>query len=104
MVAAGVADEMLIQVSYAIGIAKPVNIYINTNGTNKTKFSDSELAEKIDSFYNLTPAGIEERLKLRNPIYLETAAYGHFGREPKKITKQFIRFDYRVDEIKELFL
>ena len=86
MVAAGVADEMLVQVSYAIGVAKPVGIYVNTFG--RSKWNDNEIAEKIKELFDLTPAGITERLKLKTPIYSETAAYGHMGREPeqKKLT------------------
>jgi len=98
LVAAGVADEVLIQVSYAIGVAKPVNIYINTYGTNKTEYSDFEIADKIAEYYDLSPAAIEKRLKLRNPIYLETAAYGHFGRKNEIIEKVFKRFDYTSKE------
>jgi S-adenosylmethionine synthetase len=94
MVAAGVADEILIQVSYAIGVAKPVNIYVNTYNTNKTNYSDQEISNKISEFYNLSPAAIERKLKLRNPIYLETAAYGHFGRKNEIVNKEYKRFDY----------
>jgi len=94
MVAAGVADEILIQISYAIGINEPVNIYVNTYGTNKTKYPDQQIANKIQEFYDLRPGSLEERLKLRNPIYFETASYGHFGRENKIIKKKFTRFDY----------
>ncbi len=94
LVAAGVADEILIQLSYAIGMAKPVSIYVNTNGSAKVELSDSEIAKKIDLIFNLTPAGIEKTLNLRKPIYAETAAYGHFGRKPKKIHKVFERYDY----------
>lgn len=89
MVAAGVADEMLVQLSYAIGVAKPISIYVNTYGHSNVKLSDGEIAEKINEMFDLRPKAIEERLKLRNPIYLETAAYGHMGREPKIVTKHF---------------
>lgn len=89
MVAAGVASEMLIQLSYAIGIAEPVNIYVNTNGKSLVNLSDAEIAEKIGTMFDLRPKAIEQRLKLRNPIYLETASYGHFGREPKVVEKVF---------------
>ncbi len=101
LVAAGVAQEVLIQVSYAIGVAKPVNIYINTYGTNKTEYSDFEIADKVAEYYDMSPAAIEKRLKLRNPIYLETAAYGHFGRKNEIVNKEFKRFDYttKVDEV-----
>ncbi len=104
MVAAGIADEMLIQVSYAIGINEPVNIYVNTYGTNKTKYKDQEIADKIEEFYDLRPGTLEERLKLRNPIYFETASYGHFGREYKKIKKKFKRFDYGAKHEEEIEL
>ena len=87
LVAAGVADEVLIQVSYAIGVAKPINIYVNTNGTAKVNLSDSEIAEKVAELFDLRPKAIEESLKLRNPIYEETASYGHFGREPQVAKK-----------------
>lgn len=90
LVAAGVADEVLVQIAYAIGMAEPVNIYINTYGTAKTGTSDAEIAEKIRPVLDLRPKAIEERLKLRNPIYEETAAYGHMGRKPRKATKTFI--------------
>lgn len=88
LVAAGVANEMLVQVSYAIGVAKPMGIYVNTNGTSNVKMSDSEIAKKIEILFDMRPYAIEQRLKLRNPIYQETAAYGHMGRasEKKKVT------------------
>lgn len=89
MVAAGVADEILIQLAYAIGVAEPVGVYANTYGTAKVKISDSEIAKKIKNIFDLKPAGIEKRLKLRNPIYRDTAAYGHFGRTPVTIVKHF---------------
>ena len=89
MVAAGVADEMLVQVSYAIGVARPINIYVNTYGRSNVKLSDGEIAKKIDELFDLRPKAIEERLKLRNPIYEETASYGHMGREPKVVTKTY---------------
>ncbi len=89
IVAAGVADEILIQVSYAIGIARPINIFVNTFGTSKVNISDSEIAEKINQLFDLRPKAIIERLNLLNPIYSETAAYGHFGRNPQKVTKHF---------------
>src|SRR5574344_1693847 len=81
MVAAGVADEMLVQISYAIGVAKPVNIYVDTYGKSNVKISDGEIAAKIELLFDLRPKAIEERLKLRNPIYQPTASYGHFGRD-----------------------
>jgi S-adenosylmethionine synthetase len=89
MVAAGVAEEVLVQVSYAIGVAKPMGIYINTYGTSKVKMSDGEIAKKIESIFDMRPYAIEQRLKLRNPIYEETAAYGHMGRVNEKVSKTF---------------
>ncbi len=89
MVAAGVADEMLVQVSYAIGVARPMNIYVNTYGRSRVNMSDSEIAERIGRLFDLRPKAIERTLKLRQPMYLETAAYGHMGREPKTVTKTF---------------
>ncbi|WP_257659190.1 methionine adenosyltransferase [Parapedobacter lycopersici] len=89
LVAAGVADEILVQISYAIGVKDPIGIYVNTYGTAKVGLSDSKIAEKIHSLFDMTPYGIETRLKLRNPIYSETAAYGHMGREPQTVTKTF---------------
>ena len=86
MVAAGVADEMLVQVSYAIGVARPINIYVNTYGRSHVNMSDGKVIEKL---FDLRPKAIEERLKLRNPIYLETAAYGHMGRIPQTVTKTY---------------
>ncbi len=88
MVAAGVADEMLVQISYAIGVARPVNIYVNTYGRSHVSLSDGEIAQKIDALFDLRPKAIEDRLKLRNPIYEETAAYGHMGRQPQTVTKE----------------
>ena len=84
LVAAKVADEMLVQVSYAIGVAKPTNIYVNTYGSAKVEMSDSQIAKKIMEIFDMRPYAIEKRLKLRTPIYSETAAYGHMGRRPKK--------------------
>jgi len=90
MVAAGVADEMLVQISYAIGVAKPVSVYVNTNGTSKVALSDGKIAKTInDKLFDLRPYFIEKTLKLRNPIYLETASYGHFGRKNEVVTKVF---------------
>ena len=89
MVAAGVSDEMLVQISYAIGVARPVNIYVNTYGRSHVSLSDGEIAQKIDALFDLRPKAIEDRLKLRNPIYEETAAYGHMGRQPQTVTKEF---------------
>jgi len=120
MVAAGVADEMLVQLSYAIGVAEPVSIYVNTFGKSHVKASDGEIARKIKELFDLRPKAIEDRLKLRAPIYEETAAYGHMGREPQRVTKTFHshygkpvsldvelftweKLDY-VDRIKEAFV
>ena len=89
MVAAGVADEMLVQVSYAIGVAKPVNIYVNTYGRSRVQMSDGEIAQKIEKLFDLRPKAIERTLKLRQPIYRETAAYGHMGRKCKVVEKTF---------------
>ena len=89
LVAAGVADEILVQLSYAIGIAEPLGVYINTYGKSNVEISDGEIAEKIKRIFDLRPAAIEQRLKLRKPIYLETAAYGHMGRTPEIVTKIF---------------
>ena len=119
MVAAGVADEMLVQLSYAIGVAEPVSIYVNTFGKSHVKANDGEIARKINELFDLRPKAIEDRLKLRAPIYEETAAYGHMGREPQRVTKTFHshygkpvsldvelftweKLDY-VDRIKEAF-
>ena len=89
MVAAGLADEVLVQVAYAIGVAKPMNIYINTYGTAKVTMTDGEIAGKIAGIFDMRPKAIEERLKLRFPIYEETASYGHVGRTPRTVTKIF---------------
>lgn len=89
MVAAGVADEMLVQISYAIGVAKPVNIYVNTYGRSRVGVSDAEIAQKISELFDLRPKAIEETLKLRQPMYLETAAYGHMGRKNEVVKKTF---------------
>jgi S-adenosylmethionine synthetase len=104
MVAAGIAEEVLVQLAYAIGVAQPVNIYVNTYGTSKIALNDSEIAEKIATLFDLRPYAIEERLKLRNPIYEETAAYGHMGRTPQTITKKYTSpyFGELVKEV-ELF-
>lgn len=89
LVAAGVAPEILVQVSYAIGVAKPMNIYVNTYGKSNLSISDGDIAKKVEQLFDMRPKAIEERLKLRNPIYTETAAYGHMGREPEVVTKKF---------------
>lgn len=99
MVAAGVADEMLVQVSYAIGVAKPVNIYVNTYGRSRVQMSDGEIAKKIEKLFDLRPKAIEKNLKLRQPIYRETAAYGHMGRKCEVVKKTFTS---RYHETKEM--
>jgi len=104
MVAAGVADEMLVQVSYAIGVKDPMGIYVNTNGTAKVSLSDGEIAQKVTELFDMTPYGIETRLKLRNPIYAETAAYGHMGRKNETVTKSFSGTNGETREVEvELF-
>ena len=90
LVAAGVCDEILVQVSYAIGVKNPMGIYVNTNGTSKVALSDGEIAKKIEEIFDMTPYGIETRLKLRTPMYAETAAYGHMGRKNETVRKIFI--------------
>jgi S-adenosylmethionine synthetase len=90
LVAAGVCDEVLVQVSYAIGVAAPTNIYINTNGSGKVGKSDSEISKAVEALFDMRPYAIEKRLKLRNPIYAETAAYGHMGREPEWKTVELV--------------
>lgn len=89
MVAAGLCDEVLVQVSYAIGVAEPVSLFVNTYGSAKVKLSDSQIAQKIDQIFDMRPYAIEKRFQLRTPIYAETAAYGHMGRQCEKVTKTF---------------
>ncbi|MDR0547439.1 MAG: methionine adenosyltransferase, partial [Dysgonamonadaceae bacterium] len=89
LVAAGVSDEILVQVAYAIGVAQPMNIFVNTYGKSKVNLSDGEIAQKVATIFDMRPKAIETRLKLRNPIYLETAAYGHLGRTPETVKKTF---------------
>ncbi len=104
LVAAGVAKEILVQLSYAIGVVEPTSININTYDTSKVSLSDPEIADKVREIFDLRPYAIENRLKLRNPIYLETAAYGHMGRQPKQITKVFESpYSGRVEKTVELF-
>ena len=104
MVAAGIADEVLIQVSYAIGVAQPVSLFVDTNHTSHVAMSDAEIAGKIGEIFDLRPKAIEERLKLRNPIYEETAAYGHMGRQPRTVHKTFTsRYEKPVEVDVELF-
>jgi S-adenosylmethionine synthetase len=89
LVAAGVADEVLVQLSYAIGVVKPIGVFVNTYGKKHVSLTDGEIARKIQELYDLRPAAIEQKLKLRNPIYRETASYGHMGRTPRTVTKKF---------------
>ena len=104
LVAAGVADEVLIQLSYAIGVARPVSVFVNTYGTAKVSLNDGEIAKIVEQLFDLRPKAIEERLKLRNPIYSETASYGHMGRTPQVVTKRFTSRYLDAKEIKvELF-
>lgn len=103
LVVAGVADEVLVQLSYAIGVAKPVSIYVNTYGTAKVDLSDGEIATKIGEIFDLRPKAIEERFDLRKPIYLETASYGHFGRKPERVVKKFFN-RYQGDKEVEVTL
>ena len=104
LVAAGVSDEVLVQVSYAIGVARPINIYVNTYGRSRVAMTDGEIARKVDEIFDMRPKAIEDRLKLRNPIYQETAAYGHMGRQPQVVTKQFrSRYEGNKDIEVELF-
>jgi S-adenosylmethionine synthetase len=118
LVAAGVADEILVQVSYAIGVAKPMGIYVNTFGTSKVKFSDGEIAHKVSEIFDMRPAAIIKRLKLKEPIYSPTAAYGHMGRIPEileltfhvngtQVTKTVETFTWEkldyVDQVKAAF-
>ena len=104
MVAAGVADEMLVQVSYAIGVAKPMNIYVNTYGRSNVEMSDGEIAKKIEKLFDLRPKAIERNLKLRQPMYSETAAYGHMGRQPEVKKKTFTSHYHETKKIDvELF-
>ena len=102
MVAAGIADEVLVQVSYAIGVVEPTSIYVQT--TNKhVDLSDGEIAKIINDIFDMRPIAIEKRLKLRHPIYLETASYGHMGRTPKTVTKHF-KSSYSGDKSLEVEL
>ena len=93
LVAAGVAEEVLVQVAYAIGVAEPVGLYVNTYGTSNVELNDGEIAEKISSIFDMKPYAIEKRFNLRTPIYSETAAYGHMGRNPEKVIKTFVSPD-----------
>ncbi|AWH74152.1 methionine adenosyltransferase [Dokdonia sp. Dokd-P16] len=104
LVAAGVADEILVQVSYAIGVVEPMGIFVDTYGTSKVNLSDGEIAKKVTALFDMRPAAIESRLKLRSPMYSETAAYGHMGRTNEVVTKIFKSFDGKEKDIEvELF-
>jgi S-adenosylmethionine synthetase len=104
LVAAGVADELLLQVSYAIGVAAPTSLYVNTYGTARVDLSDGEIAARVTELFDMRPFAIEQRLGLRNPIYLETAAYGHMGKTPRKVKKTFESpYNGRVETEVELF-
>jgi S-adenosylmethionine synthetase len=103
IVAAGVADEVLVQLSYAIGVVEPVGVFVNTYGKSNVGLTDGEIARKIVSLYDLRPAAIEQQLKLRNPIYLESASYGHMGRTPRTVTKTF-KSQYWDDQVLEVEL
>ena len=104
LVAAGVADEILVQVSYAIGVVEPTSIFVDTYGTSKVAATDGEIAEKVAQLFDMKPYSIETRLKLRNPMYSETAAYGHFGKEPHTVTKVFESpYNGRIEKDVELF-
>lgn len=104
LVAAGVADEILVQVSYAIGVVEPTSIYVDTYNSSKVNLTDGEIAQKASDLFDMRPFAIEERLKLRNPIYLETAAYGHLGKEPQTMTKVFESpYNGRIEKEVELF-
>ena len=104
LVAAGVASEILVQLSYAIGVVEPTSIYVDTYGTSATGLTDDEIAKKVSEIFDMRPHAIEERLQLRNPIYLETAAYGHMGKTPRKVTKVFESpYNGRVEKEVTLF-
>ncbi len=104
LVAAGVADEVLVQVSYAIGVVEPTSISVNTYGKAHIQLKDGEIAKIVEKLFDMRPAAIEERLKLRNPIYLETAAYGHMGKTPQTVTKVFESpYNGRIEKEVELF-
>ena len=96
LVAAGIANEVLVQVAYAIGVAEPVGLYINTYGTSNVNLNDGQIAEKVHQIFDMRPYAIEQRFNLRSPIYSETAAYGHMGRKAEKVTKEFTSADNRV--------
>jgi S-adenosylmethionine synthetase len=97
LVAAGLCNEVLVQVSYAIGVAKPTSIYVNTYGTSKVNMTDGEIGKIVETIFDMRPYFIEQRLKLRNPIYLETASYGHMGRKNEIVTKSFKAYDGKIE-------
>tara|TARA_Y200000002_G_scaffold383134_1_gene403472 strand:- start:5383 stop:6630 length:1248 start_codon:yes stop_codon:yes gene_type:complete len=104
LVAAGIANEVLVQVAYAIGVAEPVGLYINTYGTSNVNLNDGQIAEKVHQIFDMRPYAIEQRFNLRSPIYSETAAYGHMGRKAEKVTKEFTSADGKNVSIEvELF-
>ena len=104
LVAAGIVEEVLVQVAYAIGVAEPVGLYVNTYGTSKVNLNDGQIAEKLNGIFDMRPYAIEQRFNLRSPIYSETAAYGHMGRSPEKIKKEFTAADgSKIDIEVELF-
>ena len=104
LVAAGVSDEILVQIAYAIGVVEPIGVFVNTYGKANVNLSDGQIAEKINEVYDLRPGAIEQNLKLRNPIYRETASYGHMGRTPRIIKKVFSSPYWEEREIEvELF-
>jgi S-adenosylmethionine synthetase len=104
LVAAGISDEILVQLSYAIGVAEPVSVYVNTYGKSKIKMTDGEIAAKLKELFDFRPKAIERTLKLRQPMYVETAAYGHMGRQPHTVKKVFTSLYHPTREIEvELF-
>ena len=104
LVAAGVANEILVQVSYAIGVVEPTSIFVDTYKSSNVNMTDGEIAKKASELFDMRPFAIEERLKLRNPIYLETAAYGHLGKQPRTVTKVFESpYNGRIEKEVELF-
>ena len=100
LVAAGVCDEVLVQVAYAIGVAQPVGFYVNTYGTSNVNMTDGEIANKLSKVFDLRPYAIEQRFKLRTPIYFETAAYGHMGRKPQVVEKTFKNGSGQIKKMK----
>jgi S-adenosylmethionine synthetase len=103
LVAAGLCREVLVQVSYAIGVAKPTSINVNTYNTSRIQMTDGEISEAVEKIFDMTPYAIEKRLKLRNPIYSETASYGHMGRQPETKTKIFMKGNQPIVKEVELF-